>query len=172
MLPHHKALNPIEVQTITGKPITTYKYIDLEHMNDIQDLFQQNDRVLILYENKHNMGHWICLINQPTSIVFFDPYSLEPDSQLAFINIKFRNEQGIRLPYLTSLMLQSWKPIDYNDVQMQRFKENIVSCGYHCGLRMRFEELTNREYSDIFQDIPIIDRDAIVVKCGLQLLSG
>ena len=168
----HHPLNPKEVELIAGRPITTYRYSDLGEKSSINDLFSKTSCVLLLYESKLNSGHWCCLINQPNQIVFFDPYSLEPDSQLAFSNIQFRDSNGMELPYLTYLMLQSKKPIDYNDVQNQILKNGVETCGYHCGVRMRAEKLTNAEYNNIFKSVPLKVRDDLIINIAEQLSSG
>lgn len=168
----HHPLSPSEVQSIAGKPISTFKYSELGDMTSIQDLFAKNNCVLLLYESKLNSGHWCCLINQPSQVVFFDPYSLEPDSQLAFSNIRFRDNNGMELPYLTYLMLKSQKPIDYNNIQNQRLSQGIETCGYHCGVRMRAEKLTNTEYNNIFKSVPLKQRDNLIIKLATQLNSA
>ena len=68
-------------------------------------------------------------------------------------------------------MLHNTKKIDYNDEQMQVFQEGVVSCGYHSGLRMKFDKLTNEEYAEAFTKVPVTERDSIVVGYCNQLLS-
>ena len=146
ILPHH-SLSDSEVRDIVQKPISVFKYSELKKFKNIQEMFKDSDCVLLLYESKINTGHWTCLINQPKTIVFFDPYSLQPDSQLAFSNIKFRKSIGVKMPYLSYLMYHSKKPVDYNDTQLQVLKEGIETCGYWCDRRLLFNELTNNQFN-------------------------
>ena len=163
MILKHHPLSDAEVRAIVKKPITVIKYSELDNYNNMEDLFKECDRVLLLYESKINSGHWTCLINQPKQIVFFDPYSLEPDSQLAFTNIKFRESIGIKKPYLSYLMYKTKKPIDYNNVQLQVLKEGVETCGYWCAVRMMCDDINNDRFNKAFKTIPISKRDNAII---------
>ena len=163
MLQHH-ALSPQEVQQIAGKPISVFKYSDLVNFQTINDLFTTSNFILLLYETKQNSGHWCCLINKPKVIEFFDPYAFIPDDQLEFANIKFRKCNSMELPYLTYLMYNSNKTIDYNNVQLQKLAKNIQTCGYWCGIRMRESRLSNDKFAKMFINYPVDERDNLILK--------
>lgn len=165
---NHYALNPIEIQKIAGVPIKVMRYSDLINFKRLEDMFSTNCKcVLILFEQRKRFGHWCCLINHKKKVIFFDPYALMPDDQLQFTNIKFRNENNMRLPYLTYLLYKCKKQIDYNDKQFQKMDENINTCGYHCGFRMRNNKLDSDQYIKLFKGIPLNELDNIIIEiCG------
>ena len=131
--------------------------------NTLEELFVEGKLVLLLYESKRNNGHWCCLIDQPAQVIFFDPYALLPDDQLEFTNIKFRKRNNMHLPYLTYLLYHSKKPIDYNNKQMQVMRDEVATCGYWCGIRMRLDYLDSEEFIDIFRKFPLKERDNIII---------
>lgn len=164
---NHKALNPVEVQKIAGVPLKVVKYSDLIHYKRLEDMFTKSCKcILLLYQTKKTFGHWCCIINQPKKIVFFDPYALEPDDQLQFANIKFRTENNMRLPYLTYLLYNSKKDIDYNDKRFQVLDDNVNSCGHWTGIRMRCHKLDSDEFINIFDGVPNKDLDNIAIIIG------
>ena len=167
----HRALTPQEVQQIAGKQIRVVRYTDLKNYKSIEDLFGRIKCVLILYQKTNNSGHWACLINQPKKVVFYDSYALEPDDQLQFTGIKTRKDLGIDLPYITYLLYYSKKPIDYNDEQMQVFNDNIETCGYWCGARMRYSNLTSDGFINMIKHIPLKERDNAIIRFSNQYLK-
>ena len=158
-----KALSAEEVLKIAGIPIKLIKYSDLSLYKTICDIFGTFKAVLLLYEQRINSGHWVCLINHKDTIHFFDSYGLFPDDELRFSNIKFRKENDMFLPYLTYLLYHSPKTIDFNDIKLQKIDEKIATCGRWCGMRMRMHKLTNDEFSDLFKNIKKNERDPLIV---------
>ena len=143
-----KSLSAEEVQQIAGEPIRVLKYSALCNYKDIEDMFGKYKGVLLLYESTLNRGHWTCLKKMKNkTICFFDSYGYIPDDELHFTNIKFRRENCMDLPYLTALMYKSKYAIDYNDVQLQKFKDNINTCGRYCGLFLRCQDMDNIQFA-------------------------
>ena len=130
MILPHNPLNPHQVQKIAGCPVNVIKYQDLDELDHIDELFSSAGCALLLYETQLNQGHWVCLINQPDTIIFFDSYGLEPDNQLAFTNIQFRRLNDMIFPHLSGLLLDSPKLIDYNDKRLQLMAPEIQTCGH------------------------------------------
>ena len=161
-LPHHP-LSPAEVSNIVGSDINVFRYQDLDELSSIDELFKKTDCTLLLYETQINSGHWVCLINQPKQILFFDPYGLEPDNQLAYVNMKFRKENDMYLPHLSMLMYHSNKPIEYNDKRLQIMSPSINTCGYWCGFRMRLKDLSIKEFNDLFKGINRNEKDNAII---------
>ena len=163
ILPHHP-LNPHEVQKIAGCPINVIKYQDLDEPDHIDELFSSAGCALLLYETQLNQGHWVCLIDQSDTIIFFDSYGLEPDNQLAFTNIQFRRLNDMIFPHLSGLLLDSPKLIDYNDKRLQLMAPEIQTCGYWVGYRMRNRKLTTDQFNDLFKGIPRQEKDNAIIK--------
>ena len=169
ILEHHP-LSPREIARIADKPIRVVQYKHLHAYKDINDLFGNLDCVLILYNTKQHYGHWIGLINHSHKIYFFDPYSMFPDDQLFFTNIKFRKENDMQYPYLVYLLYHSKKAIDYNDYQFQTFSPNISTCGYWVGYRFRHSKLSTNQFKKLFKGIPKDKLDnTIILLCNKYL---
>lgn len=161
----HKALNPNEIYKVANTPFKVVKYSDLYKFKNIEDMFNKKCKcVLMLYEQKNNYGHWVCLINHPKKVIFFDPYAMEPDDQLQFTNIKFRKDNNMELPYLTYLLFHSEKPIDYNDKRFQKLDDKINTCGYWVGIRMRKKNIDSDQFIKIFEGIPSNELDNEIIK--------
>ena len=159
----NKALNPIEVEKIAGTPIKTIRYVDLINYKSLKEAFGNFKAILLLYHVASlNNGHWVCLVKRPHEISFFDPYGFMPDDQLQFTNVKFRKENGINMPYLTYLLYKSKLPVDYNDKQIQKFADNIQTCGRHCGNFIRIGK-SNKQYTDLWKGIPKNKIDELIV---------
>lgn len=147
-----KALNPIEIEKIAGTPIILLKYSQLCLFNTMEELFDKGiNYVLLLYETKLNNGHWVCLINHPDSVEFFDSYAFVPDDELKFTNLNFKKQNNMDLPYLTYLMLNSKKPIEYNDYKFQSWKQGVHTCGRWVGFRIRLSHSDNFSLEDFIE---------------------
>ena len=162
ILPHHP-LSPAEVSDIVGSDINVWRYQDLDELSSIDQMFQKSDCTLLLYETQLNSGHWVCLIERPNKILFFDPYGLEPDNQLAYVNMKFRKENDMYLPHLSMLMYRSDKPIEYNDKRLQLMNAYTNTCGYWCGLRMRLRNLSIDEFNNLFKGVNRNEKDNAII---------
>ena len=164
MILPHQPLNPYQVQKIDGCPVNVIKYQYLDELEQIDELFSSAGCALLLYETQLNQGHWVCLIDQPDTIIFFDSYGLEPDNQLAFTNIQFRRLNDMIFPHLSGLLLDSPKLIDYNDKRLQLMAPEIQTCGYWVGYRMRNRKLTTDQFNDLFKGIPRQEKDNAIIK--------
>ena len=165
----HKSLNPMEVQKIAQRPIAVLKYEQIDDFNNLQDLFQDTNCLLLLYETKLNTGHWVCLLSKPNEVEFFDPYGIEPDNQLLFTHIKFRKENDMDYPYLTDLLLKDPRNIIYNNKRLQMMTPNIETCGYWCGFRMNKYDLGLDEFTNIFKGVPRESKDDAIVQVANKI---
>ena len=158
-----RALSAQEVEQIAGCSVKVIKYQDLDEHNSIDDIFSPDGCALLLYETMINSGHWVCLINSYDTIYFFDSYGLIPDNQLAFTNIRFREENDMMIPHLTLLFSKTNKEVDYNDKRLQVMREDIQTCGRWCGYRMRNREISNDSFNTLFKGIPRQEKDIEIV---------
>ena len=172
MIPEHHPLSPDEVHQIAGCSMRLTKYSDIDDYPTIDDLFGEADCVLILYETRQNSGHWCCIINKENVIEFFDSYGLIPDNELLFVNIKFREENDMLIPHLTKLFLKTEKTIEYNDKRLQKMADNINTCGYWCGMRMRYKDISCEEFIKMFKGGPRDQKDTLVIEMSNKFLTN
>ena len=171
MIQTHHPLSAEEVAAIAGCPINVIKYQDLDELDNIDQIFSTAGCALLLYETQVNQGHWVCLIDHPDSIIFFDSYGLEPDNQLTFTNIEFRRRNDMMCPHLTALLEESPKKIFYNDKRLQLMIPEIFTCGYWVGYRMRKRKLTTEQFNNLFKGIPRQEKDNAVITLSQKYLD-
>lgn len=123
-------------------------YDQLNNYNNIDSAMGKYGALVLLYQTKQNYGHWCCVFKRNNdTIEFFDPYGLFPDDELEFVPNNMRNVLGEDYPHLTWLLYNSgYKKIDYNSKQLQKFKEDVNTCGRHCVVRIMMRNLSIDEY--------------------------
>ena len=111
-------------------------YDDLSKVNSIiQILPSKKDAFILIYEAQPNIGHWVCIIRENKTIIFFDPYGYRPDKFLSFTPQNMRKVLNQEIPHLT-LLLNNALDLDFkvvfNEFQFQdRNKKSIATCGRH-----------------------------------------
>lgn len=96
--------------------------------------------LVILYETRPQVGHWVIVLETPEGIEHFDSYGIKPDGELSFVPTKWRAALGMEQPHLIQLLLDTMKPINFNDWPLQG-KGRIATCGRWCAMRARYREL-------------------------------
>tara|TARA_R110000787_G_scaffold48261_2_gene116445 strand:- start:1706 stop:2038 length:333 start_codon:yes stop_codon:yes gene_type:complete len=87
------------------------------------------------------------------TIFFFDSYGLVPDNELKFlIPIDLKKELNSNHRYLTELLYNSGKKVEYNQYKLQKKNGDITTCGKWCVNRLRFPEISVEEYHNIFKE--------------------
>jgi hypothetical protein len=121
-----KDINKISPET---KVIT---YADLKDYNDINELLpNNNDSVIILYEQQENSGHWVAIKKLDDCIYYFNSYGGEIDAPLKWS--KDNNDMlGQGTPYLKILLQKTPLNVYHNSYQYQSDDPNITSCGLWC----------------------------------------
>ena len=117
----------------------------------LNKLTQRGDNCVILYNTKKNYGHWCCLINHGNRFEFFDSYGIKPDYELGQIDEEVREELGENEPYLSKLLKLSGKPIEYNAIRLQKYKNGVNTCGKHCVVRIMAKKIPIDEYGKILK---------------------
>jgi hypothetical protein len=142
------ALSNYNINNILKNNTIILTYSQLSRFNNIYDLLKYFDHFILLYLSKLNFGHWVCVINHPDRIEFFDPYggSNIPDSQLDKINKLVKYETNQDYPYLSKLLYESEKAIEYNNYQFQEKKNDINTCGRHCIVRVLLKNMLLDDY--------------------------
>ena len=145
------SLNEDDIRRITDNKAKIISYTELENINNLEDVLEPHGAVILLYETKQNFGHWVALFrrnnNNKKDLEFFDPYALKVDEELNLINqLHIRIHEGIVQPHLTALINQGHYNVIYNNVRLQKFLDHVNTCGRHSSLRIRFRDLSLKEY--------------------------
>lgn len=128
------------------------KYGQLKKFKTLDELLKPHDNVIILYETRKNYGHWVCVIKNSYGVEFFCSYGIFCDDHLKYIPLKFREKTNQMYPILTNLILNSGYKITVNNFNLQRFKNNISTCGRHVGLRIILKDINLNEYINLFKN--------------------
>lgn len=127
-------MSDLDIKHYIPKP--TVKYCELARYNTIEELLPKAvDCVVMLVEHKLNNGHWVCLLRYNNTIEFFDSYGKPPSYSLKYNSKLVNNELGQDKPYLNILLDKTPMKVIYNNVDYQRDKPDINSCGAHCVFR-------------------------------------
>lgn len=125
--------------------VSIHAYEQLTMMSDYTELFNGKDGCILLYETRHNFGHWVLLINMGDHVEFFDPLGIKMDQELKIVPEYIRAELHEDIPHLTHL-LQNVHVVE-NTTQLQRIDHEINTCGRHVVSRFKM-------YLDGFTDLP------------------
>jgi hypothetical protein len=149
-------------------------YEELNKYKTIEDAIGINEGLVILYETKHNSGHWICIFTRYNKkgqkvLSFFDPYAYNIDDQLGYIDDRFKIENNTYYPYLSLLLYNSPLPVEYNELPLQKFAKGINTCGPWVIARLKFRNLSIREFYNLFRGNKYFTSDELVALYALKL---
>ena len=150
-----------------------FMYRDLKHINDIEQLFNNsNDSVVILYEKKPKIGHWVCMIRyvkkgKPT-IEFFDSYGIFPDDQKKHISKEFLKTSEQDFNKIAELLYKASDryAIEFNDHKLQKWAPGIATCGPHVVSRIMMKDLPLEKcnaFLNSFKDKGLSPDDVVTV---------
>tara|TARA_R110002153_G_scaffold25979_3_gene81894 strand:- start:1454 stop:1948 length:495 start_codon:yes stop_codon:yes gene_type:complete len=128
------------------------QYKDINQYNSIEDLLGKYKKCVILYHTKKDYGHWTCLYENNGTIFFFDSYGFIPDDELKFLHKDLKAELNSNHRYLTQLLYNSNKPVEYNEYQLQDRKKNVNTCGRWVILRLKYPKISVNDFYDIFKE--------------------
>lgn len=106
--------------------------------------------LVILYETRPGVGHWVVILKTPEGIEHFDSYGMKPDGELSFVPIRNRALLGADQPHLVKLLLDTMQPINFSDWRLQS-KGRIATCGRWCVLRAKYRELTSDAFGNLIK---------------------
>jgi hypothetical protein len=128
-------------------------YPELVEYDNIDDVLGIHKACVILYETKRNYGHWVCVIKHSNKhIEVFDSYGTFPDDQLKYIPENYKKQSGQEHSLLTNLLLKSRCKIEYNHDKLQKFKENINTCGRWVAFRIICRKLPLKKFVKLFKN--------------------
>lgn len=134
-----------ELQDMVGpkntKRIKWLVYDELKQFSTCSQLFARQKIVVVLLMIKGHgynpVGHYIVLINHPGSVEHFDSYGLSIDQELHYTHAE---------PLLKNILSTCTKKLISNTKKLQRFKENINTCGRWIAARILLSHLTLIEF--------------------------
>lgn len=115
----------------------------------------KNDFILyypsIQDDNGNISGHYVCIIQTPKIIYYYDSYGNEPNYMKRFKNTdkKFYMEQ--RSNFINEL-LKSNKIIDYNNYKHQEISNNVATCGRHSLMRLLNRNKNTEQYNNFIKE--------------------
>ena len=115
-------------------------YKDLHKFDRIEDLFVDDNLRIILIESAPSYGHWVSLIKDGDTYIYFNSYGHQPDYEMRFLKPLYRNLLG-EDPAEIHRLARGRKLI-YNKVKFQG--PNSSTCGRW---QIAWTEFYNRGYS-------------------------
>jgi len=134
----------------------TLKYSELKNFNDIDELLPNNkDFKIILIEQEHNVGHWVCVMKYNDTIEYFNSYGNKVDNDKKFIgklkNKLLRQDEDV----LSEMMEKSKYKCIYSKKRFQKLNDNINTCGRWCILRiicMKDMDMNLKQFKKFIED--------------------
>lgn len=112
------------------------KYSSLINYNNIDDVFGNNDFIILIIEEKLNSGHWTCLLRYDNTVEMFDSYGGTIDNELQYISHNQRSLLGESSHLLTKLLNQSYYDIVFPKYRFQKLQNGVNTCGRHVLCRL------------------------------------
>ena len=147
------SLSDGDIRKILGGNIKIFTYPQLKNIRDINSLFDENGRCMILFlTNSETSGHWCCMLRKKKGIVFFDPYGEAPNDVVDDIPKSRLEELDMTSPYLTRLMKASGLPVFYNTYQYQKLRDGINTCGRWCVVRCFYANKSDEYFHNVIME--------------------
>lgn len=127
-------------------------YPDLEGFSRIEDAFDGEGRVVILFLTESNtVGHWICVHAMPDGgIECFDAYGLLPDGPMRWLSKSKRVVLHEDVPTLSRLLAEAQArniKVHYSPYNFQSDKHGVATCGRHVVVRLMKRDLSLPAYA-------------------------
>jgi hypothetical protein len=141
-LSNHDIINALD------NKIKVVVYSDLINYDTIDQLLHPFGRVVLLYEQERNIGHWVCIHKQDNTLIYFDSYGLRPDDPQSWIGEKKRKELYDNMRYLSILLKKSPYNIEYNEYELQA--PLVRTCGKWVCCRLSLPKLSTDQFAAVF----------------------
>ena len=111
------------------------KYSELSKYDDIDDVFGDNNFVVVLIESKRNMGHWTNLLRYDDgTIEQFDSYEGTIDGELKYVSNTMKHNLH-EINFALTELLHKRKTV-WSTYRYQRLEDGIDTCGRWVILRI------------------------------------
>jgi len=143
------ALSGEDLQKLVGK-IRFIKYPDLDQ-ETIQSVFRPRKEVIVLFLTQDRYtGHWICVLEHPTTIEVFDSYGLDPDGHRGKISDQKRDALDQNEPQMMDLFSRDpTKKVIWNTKKLQA--PNTATCGRHVAVRIMHRDMDLDRYLQLVE---------------------
>lgn len=122
-------------------------YDQLAPFKSFEQLFKGYKAAVILLipetGNNPKAGHFICLLDHHTHVEHFDSYGLDVDEEL-----KITQEH-----HISQLFNKEKRPMVTNTKQLQRFKNDINTCGRWVVSRILLSQMELREFLKLIESL-------------------
>lgn len=122
-------------------------YDQLKPYKNFSQLFKSHSAAVILlqpeYNNAPKSGHFICLLDHRTHVEHFDSYGLDVDEE-----IKITDEH-----HIANLFNQDKRSMVSNTKQLQRFKNDINTCGRWVVARILLKQMELSEFLKMIESL-------------------
>ena len=153
-------------------PNPIMKYNELANLNSIYDILPTDKSFkVILYENRHNVGHWTVISRNKDKIYYFDSYSNQPDGPLRYIKASMNRLLGQDEKYLSALLKPNrlmGRKLVVNKNRLQSVKNKSGTCGRWvilwllCNLQFKMDLEEFEEFIDSWRKTLGLTRDELV----------
>lgn len=152
------SLSDSDIKSVLGlKPLP---YNKLNDCFNIDEIFDDKGRCIILYLTDVNSGHWITLLKYPMNgvetIEWYDSYGGDPKNIRKELNVTKEITDGLNEhdgSLVEDLAYKSGYDFIYNKKRRQIMKDGVNSCGDHAIFRSLFYNLNLNEYNKMMDGI-------------------
>ena len=156
-------LSDSDIRNLLGNDIKIYTYDQLAGMKGANSLFDGKGRGIMLYPTEsETSGHWVCLLNTPDHIEFFDPYGNKPDDIDEYIAEPVKESLDIHRKMLLPLLKSANKPVIYNTHAFQKDRNDVATCGRHSIVRCMYGDKSLDEYKTIVDSSGLAPDDFVL----------
>lgn len=140
------------------------KYSELADVSNIEELLPSpKSYFFLLYERSINNGHWVVvnryIDNGRDTICYFCSYGSKIDEPLRWNSPEQNRELGQDKPYLSILLRNSGKKLQYNNVQYQSKTSPVATCGAFATLWIKANLRDNMTLQDFHEWIAEIKKE-------------
>lgn len=122
-------------------------YDQLAPFKSFQQLFKGVKAIIVLLQpeqkNAPKSGHFITLLDHGTHVEHFDSYGLSIDEEM-----KITDEH-----HMTNLFNSEKRPMVQNTKKLQRFKNDINTCGRWCVARILLKQMELEEFIKLIESL-------------------
>jgi len=143
-----------DIRKILGNNINIIAYPELDNYNDVDEIFDDQNRVIILFlTTDKNTGHWLCLHkDKQDNIFYFDPYGEGIDKNKKWLTrSKLEELNQDKISLLRLLKNTANNGVYYNTYDFQDDRKGINTCGRHCCVRLLYKDLDLDDYYDMIK---------------------
>lgn len=163
-----KTLSGTEISNFLDNRCNLIPYPKLSQYSTIYEALGKYQKLVILYLTNTNIGHWCCVWINENGLNFFDSYGGSPDSQLKLISEHYTKIDGQEYPLLTYLMYKTGLPVYFNEFPLQKLKQNINTCGRWVCIRLKYPDISEDEFYNIFHNFNI-DPDILITLLTINI---